>query len=357
MAMTGRERVYAALGHEKPDGVPYDMRMQPEVAAGVDALYGTNRWRGFVDNDVQRVRTAADSQWRHENPGGFKCDLYGSVWKTDVGDAMHMIEPVLADGRFDRYEFPDVSELVCHNAKASVSKARQEPGDRFLVSGINFGVLDRTLNLRGFEAAYMDLAGNDSGIECLLDRVTDHLLEHVTRIASLDLDGVVVGDDWGDQNGVLIGAERWRRLIKPRAARLVERIRLCGKTPMAHCDGNITEIMPDVIEIGLEAIESVQPEAMNPYELKRLYGDRITFWGGLGSQSLVPFGTPDAIRIEVRRLASEMGTGGGYILAPSKTFMPDTPAANAAAAMEAFIEAKCGRLPADWPGKGDQLAG
>jgi len=95
--------------------------------------------------------------------------------------------------------------------------------------------------------------------------------------------------------------------------------------------------MPDIIEIGPDVLQSIQPEAMNPYELKRKWGDKITLWGGLGSQSVIPFGTPDAILAEVRRLCEEMSPGGGYILGPAKALQPETPTENAAAVLEAFL--------------------
>jgi uroporphyrinogen decarboxylase len=97
--------------------------------------------------------------------------------------------------------------------------------------------------------------------------------------------------------------------------------------------------MGDIAEIGLDVLESVQPEAagMNPYALKQAWGDRITFWGGLGSQSTIPFGTPGQIRQEIQRLRREMGRGGGYILAPAKPLRPETPTANAVAVVEEIL--------------------
>lgn len=99
-------------------------------------------------------------------------------------------------------------------------------------------------------------------------------------------------------------------------------------------------ILPDVIEIGLDVYQSVQPEAKNnnPYELKQKYGDKITFWGGLGSQKMIPYGPPVEIKAEVKRLCAEMGKGGGYILGPAKEIQPQTPDENIAAVVEAFIE-------------------
>jgi uroporphyrinogen decarboxylase len=109
---------------------------------------------------------------------------------------------------------------------------------------------------------------------------------------------------------------------------------------ISHSCGSLAEILPDLVEIGLDVYESVQPEAKdnNPYELKRKYGDKLTFWGGLGSQSTIPFGTPEEIKAEVARLCREMGKGGGYILGAAKDIQPETPVENAAAVIEAFLE-------------------
>jgi uroporphyrinogen decarboxylase len=108
-----------------------------------------------------------------------------------------------------------------------------------------------------------------------------------------------------------------------------------------HCCGSVADIMGDIVEIGLDVLESVQPEAagMNPSALKKKWGDKITFWGGLGSQSTIPFAASAEVRREIRRLRSEMGRGGGYVLAPAKPLRPETPTENAVAVVEAFLDA------------------
>jgi uroporphyrinogen decarboxylase len=149
----------------------------------------------------------------------------------------------------------------------------------------------------------------------------------------------MMGDDWGDQRGVMIGPERWRRFYKPRYARIFKAVHAQGKIAIMHCCGSVADIMGDLVEIGLDVLESVQPEAarMDPYVLKRAWGDKITFWGCLGSQSTIPFSTPAQIRQEIRRLRCEMGRGGGFILAPAKALRPETPTENAIAVVEEFL--------------------
>jgi uroporphyrinogen decarboxylase len=138
---------------------------------------------------------------------------------------------------------------------------------------------------------------------------------------------------------VTLGAERWRRFLKPRWAQLFAATHEAGKLVLCHSCGSVVEIIPDLIEIGLDVLESCQPEAegMNPYALKRRFGRDLTFWGGLGTQSTIPFGTPAEIRAEVAKLKREMARGGGYILAPAKPLQPETPTANAVAVFESFV--------------------
>ena len=173
-----------------------------------------------------------------------------------------------------------------------------------------------------------------------IDRLTKLFLAFVDVWADVPADAIMFGDDWGFQQGVLLGPERWRTFIKPRWAKVYQAVHDQGKRTISHSCGSVVDIMPDIIEIGLDVLESVQPEArgMNPYALKKEFGSQITFWGCLGSQSTIQFSSPQGIAAEVRRLCAGMGAGGGYILAPAKSLQPGTPVENAAAVVEAFTE-------------------
>jgi uroporphyrinogen decarboxylase len=172
----------------------------------------------------------------------------------------------------------------------------------------------------------------------LLDGILDIHLQLVERLIVLPVDGILLSDDWGEQRGVIMGPRLWRQFIKPRAARFNAAVHAGGKWTFQHCCGNVTDILPEIIEIGLDVLESVQPEAMDVYALKRRFGRELRLWGGLGTQRLIPFGTPAEIRAEVARLRSELGREGGYILAPAKPLMEEVPTENAAAVLEAFTQ-------------------
>ena len=246
----------------------------------------------------------------------------------------------MPEASFDHYDFPPPDAFAAANLKENADAVIAANPDSFTSIGCGWGLWEHCWGIRGFENAMMDCVANPDFFEELLDRITDLFIAHVAQCRDVEADAIMFGDDWGDQRGVMIGPERWRRFLKPRWASIYEATHAQGKIVMSHCCGSIASIMPDLVEIGLDVLESVQPEAegMNPYELKAKWGDKITFWGCLGSQSTLAFGTPAEIRAEVRRLCSEMGKGGGFILSPAKALQPETPTENAVAAVEAFTQ-------------------
>ena len=211
-------------------------------------------------------------------------------------------------------------------------------GNLNATASVGYGVFERAWAIRGMEDLLADAAAEPDAAEALFERVAEHQMQILELVLELPVDGVRFSDDWSDQRGIMLGPDRWRTMLKPRVARLYGKAKSAGKFTLQHCCGNLSDVVPDLIEIGLDVLQSVQPEAMDVYKLKRDYGRDITFWGGVGSQSILPFGTPDQIRAEVRKLVTEMGRGGGYILGPAKSVLADTPPANFAALLESFLE-------------------
>ncbi len=266
-------------------------------------------------------------------------DGYGGIWRQEMRP-WHLEKPPLSNPTFDGYEFPKPESFFRPEWKKAAEKTFREHPDSFKVGVLGWGLFERSWNLRGFENILMDAIAEPDFFEEVLDRLMNLYLSFVEYTADLPIDGILFGDDWGDQRGVIIGPERWRRFLKPRWAKIYEAVHAHGKIVMSHSCGSVADIIPDLIEIKLDVLESVQPEAagMNPYELKKRWGDRIGFWGALGSQSIIPFGTTDEIWREVAKLKREMGRGGGYILAPAKPLQPETPTPNAVAVFESFTE-------------------
>ena len=332
--MKPRERVYEQLAHRKTDFSPYVLDMFDEVADALDMHYGSRDWREKLDNHIHKVPI-----WRlpWDPPGSRHVkDAYGAVWRSDLLPAQVQIHP-LSGPSLNGYKFPTPDEVLVENWEEIVREERERRPNHFLAAMIGTGVWEIVWYLRGMENALADVALEPKFFEELTCAIADHIVEVVDRVIDLPVDGLMFGDDWGHQRGLFLGGERWRRFLKPNLRRIYDRIHAGGKIALTHCCGCIVDVVPDVIEIGLDVLESVQPEAMDPYMLKKEYGKDITFWGGLGSQSTLQFGTPTDIRAEVHRLCNEMGAGGGYILGPAKPLRPEMPVENAVAALESFL--------------------
>ena len=333
--MTPREIVHEQIRHRETDQIPYTLEFEPDVEARLDGHFDGQNWRDRLTQYI--VKTEKIALLMNVEPLPRVIDVFGAAWRKDELPP-HVIEPALNAPSFQDYTFPSVDKLLNPDAMAQAKKLTNE-SDSFVA--INTGMsLWYTWYLRGFEETMMDCVAEEDFYTELLDRMTQLTLDVIKECAGIPADAIMMGDDWGDQRGVLIGPERWRRFFKPRYARIFEAVHEQGKVAIMHCCGSVADIMADIIEIGLDVLESVQPEAagMSPYELKKRWGDKITFWGGLGSQSTIPFANPAEIHREIRHLRSEMSKGGGYILAPAKPLRPETPTENAVAVVEEFLE-------------------
>ena len=336
--MTLSDDILAAIHHQEVRPVPYTLGFEGDVAERLDVYYGGKEWRrrlapymvtvGAVDTIRERPISATHTR-----------DVFGGIWRHDRRP-FHLEEPPLKEPSLKAFRFPDAEEFLPDPDKlrADALKACAEHPDNLRVIHMGWGIFEQSWRIRGFENALMDAIAEPEFYTELLDRLTDLYVTLVKFWDGVPADAFMFGDDWGHQRGVILGPDRWRNYIKPCWTRVYEAVHAQGKLAMSHSCGSVAEILPDIIEMGLDVLESVQPEAegMHPYGLKQKWGQQICFWGCLGSQSTIPFGTPEEIRQTVQRLCREMGQGGGYILAPAKSLQPETPTENAAAIVEAF---------------------
>jgi uroporphyrinogen decarboxylase len=198
--------------------------------------------------------------------------------------------------------------------------------------------------VRGYVDWSMDLVSAPHLIECLADCITESMLgpiEAVTEAVGDLVDAVAVTDDIGHQDRLCMSPKTYRKLFKPRHARLAQAIKARTDAPLVwHTCGSVYDVLDDLIEIGVDSLNPVQTTARNmePGRLKAEYGDRLSFWGGIDTMHVLNHGTPDDVRREVKKKIAALAPGGGYILNPIHNVQPDVPVRNLLAMIDAALE-------------------
>jgi uroporphyrinogen decarboxylase len=259
-------------------------------------------------------------------------DAFGAMWELkpneDIGTVIgHPLKGPTLKG----YDFPDSEKVM---DLAGIPSFIQKNSDKFIIGAIGFSLYERVWIMRGIEPVLSDFLVNEPFIEELFDKIIDFNLAITKRLCMFPIDAFHYGDDWGQQEGMIFGADIWRKLFKKRLKILYDAVHSAGLPVSIHSCGDITEIIPDLIDIGVNMISPLQAEALDFRFLKKEYGKYLTFWGGVSTQKTLPYGTPADVRMEVRERIDMLGKGGGYIVAPSHELQGDVPLEN----MLAFID-------------------
>jgi uroporphyrinogen decarboxylase len=321
--MTRKERVRLAITHREPDRVPHEISLTIPAREMLEAHFHTTDLDTVLDNHLASI--APELPMVEFRPGYFR-DEWGVVWNRTVDRDIGVIEgAVLPEPNLAGLSLPDPHDPRRY---APIPAFLQEHSDQFLLCDIGFSLFERAWTLRGLENFFMDLALHPGFVTELLDVITDYVLALVAEAGRFGFDAFQFGDDWGQQSGVTMGPEAWRRFIRPRAARLYAAAHETGKFVFIHSCGAVQALFPDLIEIGVDVFNPFQPEVMDVVEMKRRFGDRLAFYGGVSTQRTLPYSSPAGVRAEVRRLIREVGRGGGYILSPAHDVQRDVPLEN-----------------------------
>lgn len=343
--MTPRERVLLALSHQQPGKVPWHLGATDQVRSMLAGYYGdpaieeSAYFDAWVGNHFRSVNPAGPGQFHgleeELRPGVWR-DGWGIVWDTrgmyGEGEWGRPINCVLPDPTLASFSFPEPPKPARY---AHYPRFAEDYTDYFRI-GREGHLYEVAWALRGMDNFLMDLVLHPAFVEDLLDGITEYYLGVIDESVGYDIDAFYFGDDLGSQSqGLIMGPRLWRKLIKPHLARLFARVKAAGKFVCMHSDGQIDAIFEDLIEIGLDMYNPLQPEIRDVRAVKRAYGNRLSFHGGIGIQDLLPHGTPEQVRAEVQELIRDLGAGGGYILGPSHAIMADAPVENLVALVEA----------------------
>jgi hypothetical protein len=312
--MTGRERVKAALTFTKPDRAPRDLWALPYVT-----LFQEDEFDALLEKYPMDIGASQLSPGWNDDviqataKVGRYTDDWGSVWYVgEPGVIGEVKEPVLADwSALDTFRPP--WDLVRKRDLSHVNRFCEE-SDLFMLSDVTARPFERLQFLRGTENLYLDLGYGTAKVGKLLEMVHEFYLEDVQSWCESNVDAVFLMDDWGSRRQLLINPQVWREVFKPLYKEYCDLIHATGKFVFFHTDGHTEAIFGDLIEVGMDAINS-QLFTMDIEELARKYKGKVTFWGEIDRQHVLPFGTPEEVREAVMRVRRALDDGTGGVIA------------------------------------------
>jgi uroporphyrinogen decarboxylase len=350
--VTHRERLVAALRRQTPDRLPWSLALTPPVVEVFRRQTGADNYREFWDFDYRDVPLTAAAMAplphaayyagrRFAGPVEFDPEWGYARVEQERGSHFRHFESPFAGRPFTaddarRYPLPDYPHPALYGDVATANAAWHARGyaTRHLVDLCTF---DASWLIRGYEDFLADLAAEEEAVLVLMDRVSDAVASRLAQMAARGTDLVGFGEDVGMQATMILHPDAWRKHIKPRFRKIVRAVKTARPEALFfyHSDGAIGPIVPDLIEMGVDVLNPLQPECIDPFEVKRAFGDRVALWGAIGTQTVMPFGTPAEVRGAVHRAFDQLGTGGGYVCAPSHDLEPEVPWEN----IEAFVAA------------------
>jgi uroporphyrinogen-III decarboxylase len=204
-------------------------------------------------------------------------------------------------------------------------------------------VFEKAYNMRGLYDLLLDFYRNPKAVRKLFEKIAWYRIEQAKVIADMGIDIFYTGSDYGTKTGLMTDPELWRNLIKPYEKRIIDIPRSKGIPVFVHSCGNIGAILEDLVEIGVDIINPVQPRALDPVYVKEQFGDPLCLFGTIDVQDTLPFGTPQDVADEVKKRILNLASGGGLILAPAHTVLSQVPLDNFIAFIDAAM--KYGKYP------------
>ena len=383
-AYTSRQRVLDAIERREPDRIPFDLGSSIETGITIQAYDRFVDLMGMAEEPDETlfnfyVQLAGIKQVPENILGQLKVDTRGMVLQLptepepEVGfeegrmiaydewgikwakpDTSLYMDPVdhplkgeLTSKGLADFPWPDPAQEGRYLGLADEARRLRETGCAVVMSLYGFGLYDMAHLLHGLEDSLMDMALNPAGMGELLDRLKEfqmQLWERTLRAVGENVDICLHSDDLGMQDRPIMSPKMYRDLVKPRHTELFAHIKKSAATDvkvLLHSCGSVRALIPDLIETGIDALNPVQVSAsgMDSVELKREFGSELCFWGGgVDTQKVLPRGTAQEVRDEVRRRIDDLAPGGGFVFTPVHNIQPDVPPENIRAMWEAFRE-------------------
>lgn len=319
--------IIKTLNHQETDKIPYHFYFTLPARAKLEKFFNNTLIEDILKLPIRwgGIKTIKPLYADSKTYGKYAKDEFGVTWLISDNDRGTPVSSVLTEPSLLGYIFPDPTLDYRFEELEDWCDANK---NHFRLIWIG-DLWERATFIRGMENILLDLTQDKKFVLKLLRKLTDFVLETMEIVFErFDFEAFGISDDYGMQNSLLMSPRDWRIFIKPCLTKIIGLAKKYKKYIMLHSCGNIYEIIGDLIDMGLDILHPIQPETMDIFKLKKEFGKDITFQGGLKTQTLLPFGTEDEIKKEVKILKERMGKEGGYILEPGITIQGDIPINN-----------------------------
>lgn len=364
--MTSKERLQTAMDHKEPDRVPYMATFVPEVIRVLEKKYARElssigkdielKYQGMTDldilfgHDMLLLTYGMSTGYYRDTDADTYTDEWGITWKKipydTINGAGYYTEivgfPLAGDGAIDSYIPPNPDDEDMGYADAIIARFGKE---KYICGIIDCSIFEAQKYLRGITQSLIDLVVDKDLSHRIMDMSVEYHLRLGYKLIERGVDMLWLADDYGAEHAMIISPETFREMIKPKMGYMIGELKKRDRNVKIafHSDGYIEPIIDDLVEVGVDLLNPVQPESMDPARIKKRYGHRLALWGTVSTQSTLPFKKPADVEAEVRERIRTCAPGGGFLLAPTHNIQLDVPFEN----IEAFYNAiwKYGAYP------------
>ena len=349
--MTSKERLKTAMEHKEPDRVPYMSTFVPEVELILKEKYKKElaeiggetdiRYQGMTEldilyeHDMLLLTYGMSTGYYRDTDSDSYIDEWGITWEkipyetvNGTGYYTEIVDfPLADDSKIDSYVPPNPDDEDMGYAETIIERFGDE---KYICGIIDCSIFEALKYLRGITQSLIDLAINKDLAHRIMDMSVEYHLKLGYKLIDRGVDMLWLADDVGAEHTMIISPETFREMQKPKMGYMISELKKRNKDIKIafHSDGFIEPVIDDLVEVGVDLLNPIQPESMDPAQIKKRYGDRISLWGTVSTQSTLPFKGPEEVDAEVRERIKTCAPGGGFLLAPTHNIQLDVPFEN-----------------------------